>query len=222
MPILRVDRDSMAKRADFDRLIETIGKGDPCVIVGTQMIAKGHHWPGIGLAVVLDADQSLFSADFRGPERLAQTLFQVAGRAGRATPGEFILQTRQPEHPLIHQLLKGHYLNAARWLLAERVSAGLPPAGALAMVRAEAKRAEPALEFLRRVAAQIDDPSISIAGPLPALLQRRAGYWRYQVWLGCEQRNRLVRMTARLADMLIELPSARRVRWHIDVDPYEL
>lgn len=221
VPILRVDRDSIRQRADFQQLIDRVGKGEPCVIVGTQMIAKGHHWPGIGLAVVLDADQSLFSADFRGPERLAQTLFQVAGRAGRVRPGEFILQTRQPEHPLIHQLMNGDYLTAARWLLAERIAAGLPPAGALALLRAEARHADQAERFLHQAAGRINDKTIHIAGPLPALLQRRAGHWRYQLWLSSHQRGALVRLAGRLLELLTDLPDARRVRWHIDVDPLD-
>lgn len=222
VPILRVDRDSIRGRADFDALIEQVGRGQPCVIVGTQMIAKGHHWPGIGLAVVLDADQSLFSADFRGPERLAQTLFQVAGRAGRQRPGEFILQTRQPEHPLIDRLMQADYLNAARWLLAERSAAGLPPVGALALLRAEARQAGQAQAFLHQAANRVDDKNIYIAGPLPALLQRRAGYWRYQLWLNSRRRSALISLVGDLSERLADLPEARRVRWHIDVDPLDV
>ncbi|MEM7053989.1 MAG: primosomal protein N' [Pseudomonadota bacterium] len=222
VPIVRVDRDSIRQRADFENLIEQVSKGEPCVIVGTQMIAKGHHWPGIGLSVVLDADQSLFSADFRGPERLAQTLFQVAGRAGRCKPGEFILQTRLPDHALIDQLMNGNYLDSARWLLAERAAAGLPPVHSMAMVRAEAKTPEQALDFLRRTADLIDREQIDLAGPLPALLQRRAGHWRYQLWLSSTRRGRLIDVTSRLSARLITLPNVHRVRWHIDVDPYEL
>ena len=222
VPILRVDRDRMRQRSDFEQFVEQVRTGQPCVIVGTQMIAKGHHWPGIGLAVVLDADQSLFSADFRAPERLAQVLFQVSGRAGRDRPGEFILQTRQPEHPLIQQLMNSDYLSAARVLLAERIQAGLPPAGALTLVRAEAQKPDEAEAFLRQAADRIGPGAIHIAGPLPALLQRRAGYWRYQLWLSGAQRGALIKLVSQLPQSLAQLPAARRVRWHIDVDPHDL
>ncbi|MEM1080273.1 MAG: primosomal protein N' [Pseudomonadota bacterium] len=222
VPILRIDRDQVQRRDQFEQLMDQVAEGQPCVIVGTQMIAKGHHWPAIGLAVVLDADQSLFSADFRGPERLAQTLFQVSGRAGRAQPGEFILQTRQPDHPLIIRILESDYLSIARWLLAERVEAGLPPAGALAMIRAEARQADHAQRFLTRAAGLIDSADVQVSGPLPALLQRRAGYWRYQLWLRSAERSALLTAMHDLPCRISQLDGARGVRWHVDMDPQDL
>jgi primosomal protein N' (replication factor Y) len=222
VPVLRADRDAVRGREDFEKLLREAGKGHPCILVGTQMLAKGHHLPGIGLAVMLDTDQLLFSADFRAPERLAQSIVQVAGRAGREKPGKFILQSRYPEHPLIQTLADGDYLRAARLLLEERREAELPPWTHLAMVRAEAQQSSAAVEFLGAVAANVDTRAVRAAGPLAAILQRRAGYWRYQLWLMAESRAALGAETARLPAFIEGMREARTVRWHIDVDPMEV
>jgi len=223
VPVHRVDRDSMSGKHEFHRLLERVRQGEPCVLVGTQMLAKGHHLPAVTLAAVLDVDQSLFSADFRSPERLGQTVAQVAGRAGRGDRGgEFMLLTRHPEHPLLEALGRGNYRTYARPLLEERVQAQLPPASALAMLRAEAHQAEPARRFLAEAARVLADRHIEIIGPLPAILARRGGYWRFQLWLQAQNRVALVNGISARLPALHELPSARRVRWHVDVDPIEL
>ncbi|MEX2500092.1 MAG: primosomal protein N' [Wenzhouxiangellaceae bacterium] len=221
-PVLRADRDVVRGRDQFEDLLRTAAAGEPCILVGTQMLAKGHHLPGIGLAIMLDTDQLLFSADFRAPERLAQSIVQVAGRAGREQQGEFILQSRHPEHPLIQTLAGGDYLRAARLLLAERRAAELPPWINLAMVRAEAQQAAAAAEFLRAVSAKVNAGKVRVAGPIAAILQRRAGYWRYQLWLTAGSRSALSAETTRLAGVIEDMREARTVRWHIDVDPMEV
>jgi len=222
-PVLRADRDVVRGRDDFEALLDQVATGDPCILVGTQMLAKGHHLPGIGLAIMLDTDQLLFSADFRAPERLAQSIVQVAGRAGREQQGRFVLQSRHPEHPLIQTLASGDYLSAARLMLEERRDAGLPPWQNLAMVRAEAQKASDATGFLREVAHRINHlGAIQVAGPLTAILQRRAGYWRYQLWLMSESRSALGVEIARLTGIIEDMREARKVRWHIDVDPMEV
>jgi len=218
----RVDRDSMSTRHAFEELLDRVRSGEPCVLVGTQMLAKGHHLPGVTLAVMLDVDQALFSADFRAPERLAQAVFQVAGRAGRAERrGEFVLQTRHPEHALLSQILGGDYLGLARRLLEERRAAGLPPARSLALLRAEAHQPDLPQSFLKRAATVLKAPGVEVAGPIPAVMSRRAGYWRFQLWLQ-GQRPHLVAAVGDRLDALRKLPDARRVRWHLDVDPIEL
>ncbi|RFF27324.1 MULTISPECIES: primosomal protein N' [unclassified Wenzhouxiangella] len=223
VPVHRVDRDAMSGKHEFHDLLEQVRKGEPCVLVGTQMLAKGHHLPGVTLAAVLDVDQSLFSADFRSPERLGQAVAQVAGRAGRGDrDGEFMLLTRHPEHPLLESLGRGDYLAYARPLLEERVQAQLPPASALAMLRAEAHQAEPARRFLIEASRLLSGGDVEVIGPLPAILARRGGYWRFQLWIQASGRARLAnRLSAQLA-ALHELPGARRVRWHVDVDPLDL
>ena len=223
VPVHRVDRDAMSGRSDFENLLNLVRDGKPCILVGTQMLAKGHHLPAVTLAAVLDVDQALFSADFRAPERLGQAVHQVAGRAGRAErPGQFLLQTRHPEHPLLAALLGDDYLGYARCLLAERQGAALPPAHALALVRAEAHQAEPAREFLVAAARCLRTRGIDVAGPIPAIMTRRAGYWRFQLWLQSANRALLVQHIDQHLQALHALPNARRVRWHVDMDPVEL
>jgi len=221
-PVLRADRDVVSGRDDFEALLDQVATGEPCILVGTQMLAKGHHLPGIGLAIMLDTDQLLFSADFRAPERLAQSIVQVAGRAGREQQGQFILQSRHPEHPLLQTLASGDYLRAARLMLQERKDADLPPCHNLVMVRAEAQKASDASKFLREVARQINTETIQVAGPLAAILQRRAGFWRYQLWLMSQSRTALSSETARLTGVIEGMRASRTVRWHIDVDPMEV
>ncbi|MCA1778417.1 MAG: primosomal protein N' [Xanthomonadaceae bacterium] len=221
-PVYRIDRDNIRGREDFEAALSIIAKREPCILVGTQMLAKGHHLPGIGLAIMLDADQLLFSADFRAAERLAQSVIQVAGRAGRDQPGEFILPSRHPEHPMIQLLAKGNYLRSAGLLLDERRSTELPPCWNLAMIRAEAAETATAVEFLNRVRQLIADPSLRIGGPLAAILQRRAGFWRFQLWLMSRSKAAIRIELQTLIPRIKRLRGAHRVRWHIDVDPIEM
>jgi len=221
-PVYRVDRDSMTGKNDFEALLEKVRSGQPCILVGTQMLAKGHHLPNVTLAAVMDVDQALFSADFRAPERLGQAVSQVAGRSGRGhKAGEFILQTRHPEHPLLAELRQGDYLGFAGKLLAERRAADLPPATALALVRAEAHQTEPARAFLKRAAGLLRGRGLTIAGPIPAIMSRRAGYWRFQLWVQSRERSVLANQLSGHLESLHKLPEARKVRWHIDMDPAE-
>ena len=223
VPVYRVDRDSMRRRDQFSRLLDEIRRGQPCILVGTQMLAKGHHLPAVTLAAVLDVDQALFSADFRAPERLGQAVCQVAGRAGRGErPGEFILQSRQPEHPLLAELCRSDYLGFAQRLLAERAAAELPPATALAMLRAEAHDPRAACDFLTAAARALPASNLRVQGPVPAILSRRAGYSRFQLWLQALERPRLLQVLPDWVAGLHALPEARRVRWHVDMDPLEL
>ncbi|MFW5816180.1 MAG: primosomal protein N' [Wenzhouxiangella sp.] len=222
-PVYRVDRDSMSRRDEFVRLLERVRQGKPCILVGTQMLAKGHHLPGVTLAAVLDVDQALFSADFRAPERLGQAVCQVAGRAGRGhRAGQFILQSRHPDHPLLAQLCRADYLSFAAQLLDERVAAGLPPAASLALLKAEAHRPESARDFLAAAAARMNETEVDVNGPIPAVLSRRGGYWRFQLWLQAPRRARLLQVLPDWLAGLHALPDARRVRWHLDMDPLEI
>lgn len=226
-PVHRVDRDVMTGRYDFERLLEEVKNGGPCILVGTQMLAKGHHLPKVTLAVVLDADQALFSGDFRAPERLGQVIYQVAGRAGRVVndqclPGEFVLQTRHPEHALLDRLRHGHYLGFATQLLAERREAGLPPTEGLVLLRAEAHQPEAAWAFLQDAQKLWQQAGLQAQGPIASIMPKRGGYWRFQLWLQADTRATLIDTVARTWTALYGLPSAKKVRWHMDVDPTEL
>jgi len=226
-PIHRVDRDVMTGRHDFEALLAQVKTGGPCILVGTQMLAKGHHLPKVTLAAVLDVDQALFSSDFRAPERLGQAVFQVAGRAGRVVDAaqpraEFVLQTRHPEHPLLAQLQQGDYIGFAKALLTERVQAGLPPAQALVLLRAEAHQSEAAVTFLQLAGQCLAEAGLDVQGPIPAIMAKRGGYWRYQSWVQAPTRAQLIDGVSQHWTALYALPAAKTVRWHVDVDPTEL
>jgi len=174
---------------------------------------------------VVGIDEGLFSADFRSGEKLAQLLVQVAGRAGRAErPGEVLLQTHHPEHPLLQTLVHGGYHAFAEGELALRAAAGFPPFAHLALLRAEAKHADPPMHFLQLAKARLAaaDPGIVLHGPLPAPMPRRAGYQRLQLVVSATERRDLHAALAALVPGLHDMPEARKVRWSLDVDPVDL
>jgi primosomal protein N' (replication factor Y) len=190
------------------------------------MLTKGHHFPDVSLVVVLNADQGLFGTDFRASERLAQTIVQVAGRAGRAErPGEVLIQTEYPEHPLLAQLVDGGYDAFAAAALEERRQARWPPFSRIAVLRAEAAQRETPLEFLeqaREIAAFMAGSEVEILGPASAPMERRAGHYRAQLLLHAATHAPLQRLFSCWLPAVEELPEARKVRWSLDVDPLEL
>jgi primosomal protein N' (replication factor Y) (superfamily II helicase) len=229
LPGHRVERFD-AERFSSDRalaaLLDDVRQRRVSVLVGTQMLAKGHDFGALSLVGVVNADAALHSADFRATERLAQLLTQVAGRAGRSAASlkpEVLIQTREPDHPLLRALLQHGYGTVARQLLAERRAAGLPPAAHLALLRAESGDADDAQAFL--VAARDAFPAdagVERLGPAPALLARRAGRYRYQLMLLAAQRRTLRRCLPDWQRALETLPLARRVRYSLDIDPADL
>ncbi|PZQ40177.1 MAG: primosomal protein N', partial [Ectopseudomonas oleovorans] len=229
-PVLRVDRDSTSRKGAMDRLFATINKGKPCILVGTQMLAKGHHFPRVTLVSILDADGGLFSADFRASERMAQLIVQVAGRAGRAEePGKVIIQSHLADHPLLVQLTEQGYFAFAEQALSERRSAGLPPFCYLALLRAEAHKPGQAEGFLDEACSEAEHllgelnlSGIELLGPVPAPMERRAGRFRAQLLLQGNARAPLHRLLNHWLHALEHMPSGRAVRWSLDVDPIDL
>jgi primosomal protein N' (replication factor Y) len=223
-PLVRLDRDVVRRRGDMESAMQRIASGEARILVGTQMVTKGHDFPDMTLVVVLNADQGLFSTDFRAPERLAQTIVQVSGRAGRATrPGEVLIQTEFPDHPLLRSLIAEGYDGFARTALGERAQAAWPPFSRLAAVRDSATRAEAALDFLRdarRVAGS--STRVRLLGPVPAAMAKRAGRYHAQLLVESSERAALHEFLDRWLPEIEQLPSARRVRWALDVDPIEL
>ena len=224
VPVLRFDRDSTRGRDAVSGLLAELADR-PGILIGTQMLAKGHDLPRLDLVVVVGIDEGLFSADFRASERLSQLLIQVSGRAGRSRRrGRVLLQTHHPQHPLLVTLLQGGYPAFAEAALVERALLGLPPAAHLALLRAEAQQPEHAEDFLRRaaqlLAASTDGPAVS--GPMPAPHPRRAGFHRLQLVLSAETRAPLHAALDAVWPALFDLPEARRVRWSVDVDPLDL
>lgn len=226
VPQARIDRDSIRRKGDLEAAMERIRSGEARLLIGTQMLAKGHHFPDVSLVVVVNADQGLFGTDFRASERLAQAIVQVAGRAGRAErPGEVLIQTEYPQHPLLQQLLTGGYPGFAAAALQEREQAGWPPHSRLVLVRAEAATESFPLRFLATaggLAGKMAGGRVTVLGPAPAPMQRRDGRFRAQLLLQARTSSPLQQLLARWIPRLEELPESRKVRWSIDVDPLEL
>ncbi|MGH8273866.1 MAG: primosomal protein N' [Gammaproteobacteria bacterium] len=224
IPVLRVDRDSTRRRGRLAELMTEAASGRARILVGTQMLAKGHDFQTLTLAVIVDADQGLYGVDFRAPERMAQLITQVAGRAGRGTrPGEVLIQTRHPDHPLLIELLQHGYTGFAERALTEREAEGLPPYGALALLRAEATKEAPPRNFLAAAAKLFNAArGLRVLGPAPAPMLRRAGRYRYQLLLEARDRTTLQNSLTRHYPKVLELPDARRVRVALDVDPADL
>jgi primosomal protein N' (replication factor Y) (superfamily II helicase) len=225
VPLVRIDRDNTRRKGELDAAMERIHSGAVRILVGTQMLTKGHHFPDVTLVIVMNADQGLFSTDFRASERLAQSIIQVAGRAGRASrPGEVLIQTEYPDHPLLQQLLAGGYGAFATAALREREAAGWPPFSRLALIRAEATTEDPPMHFLataRRI-AKSTRAQVSLLGPAPAPMQRRGDRFRAQLLLQAVAPSQLQTFLAGWISQLDDLPESRKVRWSVDVDPLEL
>ncbi|MBA4503326.1 primosomal protein N' [Marinobacterium marinum] len=226
-PVLRVDRDSTQRKHALERIMTQVHSGAPCILVGTQMLAKGHHFPKVTLVAVLDADAGLFSADFRGMEKTAQLILQVAGRAGRADlPGEVLLQTFNADHPMLNTLVHTGYDAFAREELGLRRGGHLPPFAHHALIRAEAGQpalAENFLLSLRELAdqQQLLPAGVQSIGPFPSLMEKRAGLFRAQLLLQSRQRSPLHQALAVLTGLMQAHPESRRVRWTLDVDPVD-
>jgi primosomal protein N' (replication factor Y) len=231
VPVLRIDRGSTQRRDGLEKLLSELGDR-PGILIGTQMLAKGHDLPDLSLVCVVGVDEGLFSADFRSHEKLAQLLIQVAGRAGRARrAGEVMLQTHHPDHPLLARLITGGYPAFAGDEMAQREAAGFPPYAHLALLRAEAQQAQAPQDFLQaarrtlepdRGRARAADTELSISGPMPAPMPRRAGMHRAQLLLLAPSRRVLHAALQAAMPAIHALPEARKVRWSLDVDPADL
>jgi primosomal protein N' (replication factor Y) len=224
-PLVRIDRDSVSRKGELEATLAKVHSGEAKLLLGTQMLSKGHHFPNVSLVVILDADQGLFSTEFRASERLAQSILQVAGRAGRGDrPGEVLIQTEYPEHPLLQRLLNEGYAGFADAALQEREHAHWPPYARIALLRAEATALATALQFLQRaqLLAKQHHKKVKILGPAPAPMTRRAGMHRAQLLLHADSVGPLQNLLAAVLPQLEALPEAKKVRWSVDVDPIEL
>lgn len=225
-PVWRVDSDSMQGREAMGELVSEVNRGQPGILLGTQMLTKGHHFPAVSLVAVMDADALLFSADFRGEERMAQLLTQVAGRAGReGQAGEVILQTHYPDHPALQAMLVSDYAEQARAMLAQRQAAGMPPCGHLLVLRSDCSDPGYGEEFLRTLRARAEPglpETASLIGPLPSPLQRRAGKFRFQLVSVAADRATAQASATALVTTAETMHVRRDLKWSIDVDPQDL
>jgi primosomal protein N' (replication factor Y) len=223
--VMRIDRDSTVKAGSLKQKLADVHGGEVDILIGTQMLAKGHHLPNVTLVGILDADAMLFATDFRASERTAQLIVQVAGRAGRGDqPGSVMLQTRHPGHPLLRTLIDDGYPAFAEAALSERRSAGLPPFGHLAVWRADAVDETAPLRFLtevRDLAERLKGDRIQILGPAPAPMLRQAGRHRYQLLLQGARRAGLHALLEALQPRVADLARSRAVRWSLDIDPID-
>ena len=227
IPLSRIDRDTTSRKGALEQQLAEVHRGGARILIGTQMLAKGHHFPDVTLVALLDVDGALFSADFRAAERFAQLFTQVSGRAGRAgKAGEVILQTHHPEHPLLQTLLHQGYDAFAGQALAERQSVMLPPWSSHILIRAEDHDNQQAPLFLQQLrnllmASPLADNQLWLLGPVPALQPKRNGRFRWQLLLQHPSRARLQRIISSSLPLVSTLPESRRVKWYLDVDPIE-
>ena len=246
--ILRIDRDTTRLKGSMAKLTQQAEAGEADILIGTQMLAKGHHFPNVTLVALLDIDQGLFSADYRAAERMAQLIMQVSGRAGRAEKkGEVLIQTHHPDHPLLITLIKNGYGAFAKEAMQERKKAHLPPHNYQILVRAEAVNGSDAIHFLAALKAGlenfwmnwqqpavIDDSTetkthaqakktkIQFWGPVSAPMMRRQGRYRYQLLIQSPQRKLLHQLITQMHPHIYQSPLARKVRWSFDIDPQEM
>ncbi|MGS2744762.1 primosomal protein N' [Halomonas sp. LS-001] len=225
----RIDRDSTRRKDSFEQIMKEVSRGEPCLLVGTQMLAKGHHLPHVTLVVVINADGGLYAADFRALEHSAQLLEQVAGRAGRAAdPGRVLVQTLHADDPNLNQLAEHGYGTLARHLLAERRSAHLPPFSFMALLRIESPQADAAMALAQASAQHLrtwletHDCQARCLGPIPAPMERRQNRYHLHVMLNADKRSHLHQAASALVHWLESSRDARRVRWSLDIDPQTL
>ncbi|MFG6138434.1 primosomal protein N' [Halomonas sp. B23F22_10] len=229
VPVHRIDRDSTRRRDALEQTLTEVRRGEPCLLVGTQMLAKGHHLPHVTLVVVVNADAGLYASDFRALEHSAQLLEQVAGRAGRAAhPGRVLVQTMHADDPHLRLLSARGYDALAEQLLEERRVAALPPFRFLALLRLEGAQEAAVTELGGRAAEALREHlearelDVDCLGPVPAPMERRQNRYHLQLMLSAEKRSRLHEAGAWLAAWLEAEPAARRVRWSLDIDPQTL
>ena len=226
-PVLRIDRDSITSRDEFARQLKILRQGKPCLLIGTQMIAKGHDYPAITMSAILDADQALFSATYRASERLVQTAFQVSGRSGRGDQmGEAYLQTDFADHPLMQALANQSYAEIASTITQERKMLGFPPYARVVMFRADALSLELAIEKLDEIkqslAATMTRYSVKCIGPIPALMTRRIGRYRAQLCLISSDTRKLRNALHDAMPKIEAIKSTQSVKWVVDVDAFDL
>jgi len=219
---IRIDRDSTRKKGKLAKLLQEVTDKKHHILLGTQMLAKGHHFPDVTLVAMLDIDGALFSFDFRAAEHMAQLLVQVAGRAGRESkPGKVLVQTNYPEHPLLQDLVNNGYKHFAQYALTERQQAFLPPFGFQALFRAEANYPSYPDKFLREI-ANIAYEGCELAGPVPAAMEKRGGKYRFHLIVQAKTRKALHQAVYQMLQLIPNNEWQSKVRWSVDIDPIEL
>ncbi|WP_201533216.1 primosomal protein N' [Psychrobacter ciconiae] len=220
-PIIQIDRDTTRRKDSWEKIYRQINEGKPAILVGTQMVAKGHHFPNVTLVCLPNADRGFLSADFRSPEHTAQLMIQVAGRAGRGDKaGQVLIQTLQPENPLLLKLIRDGYLPFAQALLAERKVMGLPPYRFAALVRCEAKTLAAANQALKDAIAILPKPHhLAVLGPIDAPMTKKNSRYHVQLLLLAKERRQLHHVLNHWWSQVLQLPSAKYLKLTLDIDP---
>lgn len=221
---VRIDSDSVRSKQAFAQILQKIHENEYRLLVGTQILSKGHHFPNVTMAVILNIDSLLFSGDFRAAERIGQLVTQLSGRAGRENKkGEVWLQTHQPGHPLLQDLINNGYTHFARSLLHERKAAKLPPFAYLSLLRTETQDIDAGLEFLQYARSMLTQFSFAtVLGPLPCLVEKKQQRFRYQLVVKCDSRQYLNAMFVQVLSELEKHKNAKKVRWHINMHPLDM
>tara|TARA_B100000959_G_scaffold79478_1_gene84664 strand:+ start:1195 stop:3156 length:1962 start_codon:yes stop_codon:yes gene_type:complete len=223
--VIRIDRDTTRKKKAFATHLKKINSGEPCVIVGTQMLAKGHDFSNLAFVGILDVDVGLMSTDFRATEHLAQLLVQVSGRCGRGNyKGEVNIQTRYPNHPIFNYVKDSRYIEYAKALLTERKDTKLPPFAHQALICANAKNKNSAESFLTEAAQLINSieiESVEVWGPVPGVIERKSDYYYFNLYLQSEDRGQLRRLIQTFYQHVETIKVSSSVRWFVDIDPIE-
>jgi len=224
-PIIRIDRDTTRRKKAFGEHLKQINSGEPCIIIGTQMLAKGHDFSNLAMVGILDTDAGLLSLDFRATEHLAQLLIQVSGRAGRNTDqGEVVIQTRYPDHPIFSYVLSSRYTQFASQLLKQRSSALLPPFSHQAVLCANAKNKQMAEDFLREAAGllkSIQINAVEVWGPVANVIEKKSDYYYFSLYLQSENRKALHQILSTFNKHIDSLKLKNKIRWYLDIDPIE-
>ena len=223
-PLVRIDRDTTRKRGSMENMLNSIRSGEARILLGTQMLTKGHDFPNVTCVSIIDSDQGLFGTDFRSSEKLAQSMLQVAGRAGRGNrPGEVWIQTWYPDHPLLQTLLHEGYDAFATEALAQRRAALWPPFSHIALLRAEAPTREPLYQFLEQARQLAGTPAnVQLLGPASSPMEKRSGRFRAQLLVQSADRGALRVFLPGWRYAIENISEARKIRWSIDIDPIEL
>ncbi len=224
--VIRVDSDNTKTKDALSEKLDSFREGRSHIAIGTQMLAKGHHFENLSLVGIIDIDSGLYSADFRASERMGQLITQVAGRAGREKrAGEVYIQTYKPDDVLLQTLLNGGYRAFMSRILKARQTATLPPFCAMGVLSASALSESAALDWLtslKHAATQKNTAQVQILGPMPAMMARRRGLYRFQLWLKAPNKHHLWLFLSNLIKLLNQKQFAQPVKWHLDVDPIDM
>ena len=220
-PIIQIDRDTTRRKDSWERIYQRIHEGKPAILVGTQMVAKGHHFPNVTLVCLPNADRGFLSADFRSPEHTAQLMIQVAGRAGRGNKaGRVLIQTLQPDNPLLLKLVRDGYLSFARQLLQERKIMGLPPFSHAALIRCEGKTLAATTQALANAIRHLPNPHhLAVLGPIDAPMSKKNSRYHSQLLLLAKNRNQLHHVLTQWWQPVLAMPSAKYLKLTLDIDP---